>query len=252
MTSGEIVVTIITGLVINEFGEVSPWAARKLARWSARRRYANPARADTRAEELAALIDERPGKLFKLITALGFAAAAVVSRKSANLASAAPLTPLWQPVPLTPSAKFDSVFVNTLGSHASSAEVAPMSKEQRDARIQAVRQAWRLLTDDIHQAAMDMSLASRSWRRCLKRLRRITRDDRWTLITQNVSQLYKISKNCGSHPFVGHADAGSTTNIPTESTIISYRTSTESVRRDIHRLTGSRRGSVERHGRVVP
>ena len=39
----------------------------------------NPARAEVRAEELEALIEERPGGLLKLTTALSFAAAAVGS-----------------------------------------------------------------------------------------------------------------------------------------------------------------------------
>jgi len=64
------------GLVVNEFCDVSPWLARKIARWSAFHRYSDPARAAARAEELAAVINDRPGKLFKLITACGFAAAA--------------------------------------------------------------------------------------------------------------------------------------------------------------------------------
>ena len=62
----------------NELCDFSPWCARKLVRWSAFRRYADPGRAEMRAEELAAVINARPGNLLKLITAAGFAAAAVV------------------------------------------------------------------------------------------------------------------------------------------------------------------------------
>jgi hypothetical protein len=72
MTTSEILIGIILGLLVNECCEVSPWLARNLVRWSARRRYANPRRAEIRAEELVGLIDARPGKLFKLVTALGF------------------------------------------------------------------------------------------------------------------------------------------------------------------------------------
>ncbi len=53
---------------------VSPWLAQKLVRWAARVRY------PTRVEELSALIAERPGKLFKLVTAAGFACAALAYR----------------------------------------------------------------------------------------------------------------------------------------------------------------------------
>jgi hypothetical protein len=63
MTIGEVLLAIITGLAVNECCDVSPWIARKLVRWSARRRYAPPFQAKLRAEELAAYIDDRPGKV---------------------------------------------------------------------------------------------------------------------------------------------------------------------------------------------
>lgn len=66
-----------SALAVNECCELSPWAALKMARWSAHLRYADSERAEVRAEELAAVIDGRPGKLFKLITATCFAAAAI-------------------------------------------------------------------------------------------------------------------------------------------------------------------------------
>jgi hypothetical protein len=68
---------VCSALAVNECCDLSPWAARKVACWSARLRYADSDRAETRAEELAAVIDERPGKLFKLITALCFAGGAI-------------------------------------------------------------------------------------------------------------------------------------------------------------------------------
>lgn len=90
MTTLEVVVGIVVGLVVNECCDVSPWLARRLVRWSARRRYRNPRRAEVRAEELVGLIDLRPGKLFKLITALGFvvtATAVLVGRRLADRTS---------------------------------------------------------------------------------------------------------------------------------------------------------------------
>lgn len=84
MSTEEIIVAIALGLAINECGEVSPWCARKLARWSAWRQYPDlPVRADIRAQEYAAHIDARPGKLFKLGSGLalaGKATAASISR----------------------------------------------------------------------------------------------------------------------------------------------------------------------------
>ncbi|MGW3650014.1 hypothetical protein [Streptomyces sp. NPDC000878] len=68
----EIVIATVVALLTNEFCDVSPWIAKRLVGWAARRSYRDPARAEVRAEEWAALIDERPGKLFKLFTATGF------------------------------------------------------------------------------------------------------------------------------------------------------------------------------------
>jgi hypothetical protein len=67
---------LIAGMVANELGGYSEWAARWLAAWSARVRYKDPERAKIRSEELDSLIAARPGQLLKLITALCFAVAA--------------------------------------------------------------------------------------------------------------------------------------------------------------------------------
>lgn len=66
-------------LLANEACELSPWCARKLVHWSACRQYTDPARAEARAEELAALINARPGNVLKLATASCFAAGAVIT-----------------------------------------------------------------------------------------------------------------------------------------------------------------------------
>jgi len=64
---------IISGLLVNECCDISPWIARRLMHLAARLRYRGaPERATVRGEELAALIQDRPGKLFKLVTATGF------------------------------------------------------------------------------------------------------------------------------------------------------------------------------------
>jgi len=73
-----ILISVILGLLVNECCDISPWCARKLVEWSAYRRYADPDRAAVRAEEWAALIDARPGKLLKLLSALGFAGSAIL------------------------------------------------------------------------------------------------------------------------------------------------------------------------------
>ncbi|MEH1130840.1 PH domain-containing protein [Micromonospora sp. CPCC 206061] len=80
MSAVEITLAVVLGLVVNEFTDVSPWLARKLARWSATLRYGNTTRAEIRAEELTAVINDRPGKLFKVVTGLRFASAALALR----------------------------------------------------------------------------------------------------------------------------------------------------------------------------
>lgn len=90
--TGVIVVTVIATLIVNEFTDMCPWLADKLVRWSAYRRYPDRNRAETRAEELAALIRARPANLLKLITALGFAGTAAISRTSQRLPAASPRT----------------------------------------------------------------------------------------------------------------------------------------------------------------
>jgi membrane protein YdbS with pleckstrin-like domain len=80
MSGIEIALAVALGLIVNEFTDVSPWLARKLVTWSARLRYGDTTRADERSEELAAVINDRPGKLFKLGTGVRFASAALALR----------------------------------------------------------------------------------------------------------------------------------------------------------------------------
>jgi hypothetical protein len=74
----EILVAVIVTLIVNELTDLCPWLADKLVRWSAIHRYKDRERAETRAEELAALIEGRPSHLLKLFTATRFAARAVI------------------------------------------------------------------------------------------------------------------------------------------------------------------------------
>jgi membrane protein YdbS with pleckstrin-like domain len=80
MSAAEITLAVVLGLIVNEFSDVSPWLARKLVGWSARLRYGDTTRAEIRAEELAAVINDRPGKLFKLGTGVRFASSALATR----------------------------------------------------------------------------------------------------------------------------------------------------------------------------
>lgn len=92
MTVEMILLAVISGLTINEFSDLSPWAARKLVRWSAHRRYTDSRRALDRADELAAVIDVRPGKLLKVGTALGFVVVAITFCICRAIASRTPTT----------------------------------------------------------------------------------------------------------------------------------------------------------------
>ncbi|MGW2310778.1 hypothetical protein [Actinomadura luteofluorescens] len=64
---------MVFGLLFAEWTDIAPWAADKIVRRAAHRKYSHdPGRAEHRAEEWAALIEDRPGKLLKLGTALTF------------------------------------------------------------------------------------------------------------------------------------------------------------------------------------
>lgn len=80
MSGIEIVLAVVLGLIVNEATDISPWLGRTLVTWSARVRYGETARAEIRAEELTAVINDRPGKLFKLTTGLAFFSAALAVR----------------------------------------------------------------------------------------------------------------------------------------------------------------------------
>lgn len=75
---GTILGSLLLNVLSNECSDLSPWLAGRLVRWAARRQYRGSERAAVRAEEWASLIEERPGKLLKLVTALWFAAGALL------------------------------------------------------------------------------------------------------------------------------------------------------------------------------
>lgn len=49
-------------------------------------------------------------------------------------------------------------------------------------QFSAMHQAWSQVTDEVRKAAKEVRVTSDSWRRCIKELRRITGDDRWSLM----------------------------------------------------------------------
>lgn len=72
MNGWEIAVGAALSVFLAEFTEICPWLARKLVCWAACRWADSQAKAEQYAEEWAAVVEERPGKLLKLMTAAQF------------------------------------------------------------------------------------------------------------------------------------------------------------------------------------
>ncbi|MFC0037578.1 hypothetical protein [Actinomadura rayongensis] len=79
MNATEFVCAVATGLAAGECSELAPWLARRLVVWSAHARYRDAEWAAVRAEELQAVLADRPTRLLKLATALAFTLAAVAT-----------------------------------------------------------------------------------------------------------------------------------------------------------------------------
>lgn len=76
--STELVTAAVLGLVINEFCDISPWIARKVIRLAARS-VPDPEVRERLEEEWAAGLQDRPGKILKLISALTILASALTT-----------------------------------------------------------------------------------------------------------------------------------------------------------------------------
>lgn len=76
MTLLEVVMAVVLGLVANEIFEITPWLARHLVQKGAMFAYPGE-RGQDRAEEWEAFIYDRPGKLAKLMTAVGLVGYAI-------------------------------------------------------------------------------------------------------------------------------------------------------------------------------
>lgn len=88
MNGWEIVASFVFGLLVNEMTDVSPWAARRLVHWAAYRWTPDPEIAAGYAEEWTAIIEEQPGKLLKLLTAVQFSIGAARKAAPRTLVSA--------------------------------------------------------------------------------------------------------------------------------------------------------------------
>jgi hypothetical protein len=96
VTAWGVVLTILLGLMVNEMTDISPWLAHRIVRWAAYRWSPDAEIAAGYAEEWAAIIDERPGRLFKLGTAVGFAGAAAFRTLPRRLEG---LRAVWRSLP---------------------------------------------------------------------------------------------------------------------------------------------------------
>lgn len=72
MNWGAALAALAAGVLINEVSDISPWIGQRLARCAATLRYGRCERARTRSEEWCALLEERPGKFFRLMSGLLF------------------------------------------------------------------------------------------------------------------------------------------------------------------------------------
>lgn len=80
MSTMQFVLAVLAGLVASECTELVSWLAARLMAWAVRHRYRDPLRAGVRAEELQAVLADRPTKLLKLATATGFAAVTLTAQ----------------------------------------------------------------------------------------------------------------------------------------------------------------------------
>ncbi len=74
-----VIVAIVTGALVNEMCDFSPWLARKMIPWAASTWALGDGEvAAVYAEEWSAVVDDCPGKLSKVFVALRFVAGAVI------------------------------------------------------------------------------------------------------------------------------------------------------------------------------
>ena len=232
MAIKEIILSIIMGLIVNECGEVSSWAAYKLVSWAAYHKYVPRDHAELRAEEFRNYIKERPGELFKLITALSFAVWSVTTRKVLPLATKPVIN--WSPAAL--AIKISHQEVNR-SKHPNS---------------QAARQTWYQLKNELERATNKICKESSSWRHNIKQLRRITRDKRWDIIEANFEVMDEI-RDSGQFSTVIIPSVMTNSNgagwayrssVITDLTVVEYRKAAQTTCKDINRLIDGFLGNV--------
>ena len=170
--------SVVTGVVASQFYDTCLFYARRLARWSARRRYRDVARAEMRAEEWAAFVSDCSGRVSALIAAIHFAARALVTSSERSMPAAAAF-PADLPEPLTLQLNF-----------------APYRKQDAAVwffRTMRMKSEFDCLRHDIDVAvaAHGMQYWFTPFSERLQRLARATGSVGWVTAGDNVNQLYE-------------------------------------------------------------
>jgi hypothetical protein len=236
MSAIELVVTAAMGLAVNECCDLSPALARALVRWSARRHYRDPVRAAERAEEWAAYINDRPGKLFKLCSALRYAVSALVSGQETRAAAISGSALAHTPAPLVIA--FDQHTPYRPG----------IDNDVWHSRIDQMKEAWNAIAHDVDAATRPVCRRGELHRR-LRKLREATADDRWDAVAANVALLrlpvwhfakedYRPGASLGQFGAAPGILLAQPTAVPAESVVTAYLAAAQQTRDDIRALSG--------------
>ena len=233
----EIIFSVIIALIADQFDDASGWVAYRFVSWAAYHKYVPRDRAEIREEEFYYYIDKTPGQLLKFFVGSYFLGWAFVTLKVIP-AAAEPVVD-WLPVPLA-----IRPLTVTVSRHDASCSMHPNS--------QAARQTWYYLKNEIEDMTSVICVASRSWRRTIRRLRKITGDERWDTIMTNLEVLYEIRDSSQSSAIVAPTVAASYDagwvycgSVISDSTVVDYQCAARTIRDDISRLVSDFFGRIE-------
>ncbi|MGA5304580.1 hypothetical protein ACPCHT_32045 [Nucisporomicrobium flavum] len=95
MTKTEIAIAALLAIIAAELGEYVEWLAKKLVRTAAHLRYGDIERAQMRAEEWTTVIEDRPGQVLKMGTALALFVAGACAAGKRRVREARPHARKW-------------------------------------------------------------------------------------------------------------------------------------------------------------
>ena len=219
----DFILGIVAALIASEFWDVFGWASRRLVSWAAFHKYVPRNYAELKAEEFQYHIDLCPGQLFKFTTALYFVLWAILTSRV--------VPPVTEPVvEWSPT----SLAINVSRQETSYSR-HPNSRE--------AHQEWRDLRGKIKQIAGEICVESRSWRRNIRKLRKITGDQRWDTIKMNLEMLDEIRDSSQSSAFIFPSVIASCVSgwvhhgyVITDSTLMKYREAAQAAGNDVRKL----------------